>query len=72
MSKCQWPDGATVKPDGIHELDPCVYVERQSLHNVDIVISECPKCGAIDISWERNDDTEVIYEDEEFVRRCRE
>ena len=66
--KCTWPDGMEAK---IHDIpvDPCIYTDRQRLHNVDITISECKKCGAIDISWSKNEDTEVIYEDADFVRR---
>ena len=70
-SKCAWPDGIEAK---IHDIpvDTCVYTDRQRLHNVDITISECEKCGAIDISWSKNEDTEVIYEDADFVKRSRE
>jgi hypothetical protein len=29
--RCRFPDGLAVKPDGVHELDPCVYAEKQVL-----------------------------------------
>lgn len=67
--KCTWPDGTEIKPDGVHGLDPCIYVERQILHNVDITIGECEKCGAINIFWRKTANTETVYEDENFVRR---
>ena len=69
-SKCTWPDGVEVKIGGI-PVAPCIYTDRQRLHDVDITISECEKCGAIDISWSKNEDTEVIYEDADFVKRSR-
>lgn len=68
-SKCTWPNDVEAKIYGV-PVDPCLYTDRQRLHNVDITISECEKCGAIDISWSKNEDTEVIYEDANFVRRC--
>ena len=70
-SKCTWPDGVEAKIYNL-PVDPCIYTNRQRLHNVDITISECEKCGAIDISWSKNEDTEVIYEDADFVKRSRE
>ena len=70
-SKCTWPDGVEAKIGGI-PVAPCIYTDRQRLHDVDITISECEKCGAIDISWSKNEDTEVIYEDADFVKRSRE
>ena len=60
MHKCKFPDGITIKPDGVHELDPCVY-ELEEIHtNVTVYVSRCPRCGAIDISWTRTEDTEDI------------
>lgn len=63
MSKCQRPGGLVVKPDGIHELDPCHYVEAEIHTNVTVIVSKCSRCGEIHISWERQDNTEdIIYE----------
>lgn len=62
MSKCQFPNGIIVKPDGINELDPCVYEEIERLKNVTVSIRKCKVCGYIDIAWERQDDTERIEE----------
>ena len=60
MDKCKFPDGITIKPDGIHELDPCVYQEVERYANVTISIKRCQKCGNLDISWFRQEDTEEM------------
>ena len=57
---CSFGDGIVIKPDGIHELDPCEYEEIEAYANVTVHISRCRKCGKIDISWEKQDDTEKI------------
>ena len=59
--KCQFPDGVTIKPDGVNELDPCVYVDIEMFTNVTVIISKCKKCGHIDIGWQATDDTEHVY-----------
>lgn len=58
MCKCRFPEGVTFRPDGVNELDPCVYEEVERYRNVTVVISRCTRCGHIDISWERQEDTE--------------
>ena len=55
--KCGFGDGVTIKPDGIHELDPCVYETTEIHRNVTVMIGKCRKCGKVDISWMRQDDT---------------
>lgn len=60
MCKCSYPNGLSFKPDGVHELDPCIYEEIERYINVTVIISKCKKCGNIDISWERQEDTELI------------
>lgn len=57
MHKCTFPEGLTIKPDGIHELDPCIYEEIERYGNVTISIKRCKNCGNIDISWYRQEDT---------------
>lgn len=57
MEKCKYPEGITIKPDGIHELDPCVYEDIEKHANVTVVVSRCKRCGHIEISWMRQDDT---------------
>lgn len=60
MDKCKFPEGITIKPDGIHELDPCEYQEVERYANVTISIRRCKKCGNIDIAWFRQEDTEEL------------
>ena len=57
MHKCTFPDGMTIKPDGIHNLDPCIYEEIERWGNVTVVVKRCKNCGNIDISWMRQEDT---------------
>ena len=58
--KCSFPDGIMIKPDGVNEIDPCVYEVIEVYKNVTVTISKCKKCGHIDVSWERQDNTETI------------
>lgn len=60
MNKCSFPDGVVIKPDGIHELEPCVYEEIERYANVTISIRRCKTCGHIDIAWYRQEDTEEL------------
>lgn len=57
MEKCKHPDGVVIKPDGVHELDPCVYEEIEKYANVSVTVSRCRYCGHIDIAWSRQEDT---------------
>ena len=54
--KCQPPEGVVIKPDGVNELDPCVYEEVETHHNVDLTILKCKKCGHMDFEWRYRDD----------------
>ena len=58
-NKCSFGD-MTIKPDGIHELDPCVYEDIEMYANVTVVVSRCKKCGNVEISWIRQDNTEEV------------
>lgn len=64
MSKCQFPDGMVIKPDGVNELDPCDYEVVEKYRNVTIEVLRCRKCGHTEISWYRQEDTEKIENDE--------
>ena len=55
--KCGSGDGVTIKPDGTHKLDPCIYETTEIHRNVTVVIGKCMKCGNVDVSWIRQDDT---------------
>ncbi len=53
-----------MKPDGVHELDPCVYADKQVLRNVMVTVSQCIRCGRVSIEWERQSNTEEVQYDE--------
>lgn len=55
--------GVEIRPDGKHLLDPCVYQEEKSLKNVTIHILKCKYCGNYDIEWEKQEDTEELFDD---------
>ena len=55
--KCQFPNGMSIKPDGIHSVDPCVYEDIEMHTNVTVIVSRCKNCGNIEISWHRQEDT---------------
>lgn len=61
--RCSWGDGITIKPDGEHELDPCVYRDVQEIKNVTIVVSRCIRCGHTVIGWKPQLNTEVVYDE---------
>ena len=58
MTKCTLPGGVEIKPDGENVLDACCYKVKEIHRNVTVTVSECMRCGSVDISWERQDDTE--------------
>ena len=58
--KCKFNDGIIIKPDGINELDPCIYETIECYKNVDIEIVKCKNCGNIEIWWYRTPDTEKV------------
>ena len=60
MSNCKHAGGIIIKPDGVNELDPCVYEDIEKYKNVTVIVSRCIYCGHIEISWVRQEDTEVI------------
>lgn len=57
MNKCEF-NGLTIKPDGVNELDPCVYEDIEMHTNCTVIVSKCKKCGNIIVTWLRQDDTE--------------
>ena len=60
MPKCQFPDGMSIRPDGVNELDPCVYETVEYYKNVDVEIVKCKNCGHVEVWWYRNENTEKI------------
>lgn len=63
MPKCKHPNGITIKPDGIHKLDPCVYETIEAYANVTVEVRRCRRCGNIDIAWSRQEDTIDLEKD---------
>ncbi len=64
MEKCQFPGGLVIKPDGVNELDPCVYEEVERYRNVTVSVMRCKRCGHVEVSWTRQENTEEVTEDE--------
>lgn len=60
MGKCAFPNGVTIKPDGVHPLDPCVYEEIERYENVTVSVLRCQNCGHIEIEWVRQANTRKI------------
>lgn len=60
MNKCHFQDGVIIKPDGVHELDPCIYEEVERYANVTVSIRRCKNCGHIDVVWYKQEDTEEL------------
>lgn len=58
MKKCSFGDGVTIKPDGIHELDPCEYEVKEIHRNVTVEVIQCKHCGHVEVLWHRQEDTE--------------
>lgn len=63
--KCSFPEGMTIRPDGVHELDPCTYEVVEKYRNVTVEVLRCPKCGHTEISWYRQEDAEEVELDAE-------
>lgn len=59
MEKCKWPDGIKLEIKG-HEVDPCQYEEIEKWTNCIVTISRCKRCGNIDISWQKTEESERI------------
>lgn len=61
--KCKFPDGVVIKPDGVHELDPCIYEEVERYANVTVIVNRCKNCGHVEIVWQRQGNTVKLDED---------
>ena len=62
--KCSFGAGVTFKPDGINELDPCIYEDAEIHTNVTVVVKRCQKCGNIELVWHRQENTEDFMDGE--------
>lgn len=65
MSKCELPGGLIVRPDGVNELDPCIYDEIERHSGCIVHVMRCRRCGHIEISWERGEDYQLEEVNEE-------
>lgn len=63
--RCSFDHGITVKPDGVHELDSCLYETVEEYRNVTVRVLRCVRCGHTEIEWERQDNTEYVMEVDE-------
>lgn len=62
--KCKFPDGVVIKPDGVHNLDPCRYKLSEIHRNVTIEVLKCSVCGHVSIAWRPQPNTEHIIMEE--------
>lgn len=60
MKKCEFKDGIKIYPDGVNELDPCIYETIAFYTNVNVEIVKCKNCGNLDFRWYRTENTEEI------------
>lgn len=51
--RCQFPNGMIVRPDGVHELDPCIYEEVEVVPHCTVHVLRCKRCSHMEIEWER-------------------
>ena len=56
---CKHQNGSISNMFGI-PVDPCLYKQIEAYKNVTVIISKCVRCGTIDISWKKQEDTEEI------------
>ena len=54
--KCQPPEGVVIKPDGVNELDPCVYEVVETHKNATVNVLKCKKCGHVEIEWSKDEE----------------
>ena len=55
--QCSFGEGVKILPDGVHELSPHIFEQKQLLHNVTVEVLECKNCGEVSIGWYRQEDT---------------
>ena len=53
LQECRWPEGVTVKPDGVHEADAHEWVEEEIVENATVHVLRCKTCGAVSCGWTR-------------------
>lgn len=66
MSKCKHDNPFSIKLGSEkYEVDACVYEEIERHENVTVTVHKCKKCGHIDISWHRQENTVSKYKGSE-------
>ena len=55
--RCSFGD-VSIRPDGINELDPCLYETLETHRNVTVEVLRCKVCGRIEVLWKRQENTE--------------
>lgn len=55
--KCNFGN-VCIKPDGINELDACVYETLEKHMNVTVEVIRCKNCGHVEVLWKRQENTE--------------
>ena len=50
---CSFGDGVEVRPNGIDQLDPCIYKVIEVHRNVTVEVLRCKRCGRVELSWYR-------------------
>jgi len=53
LQECRWPEGVTVKPDGVHEADAHEWVEEEIVENAKVQVLRCKTCGVVSCGWTR-------------------
>lgn len=53
LQECRWPEGVTVKPDGVHEADAHEWIEEEIVENATVHVLRCKTCGAVSCGWTR-------------------
>lgn len=56
--RCRHPHGISIKPDGINELMACRPELKEVHQNVTVYVSQCPKCGFVEICWRSQENSE--------------
>ena len=51
IKKCSFGEGVIVKPDGVNELDPCIYETVEVHYDVTVEVLRCKHCGHIELIW---------------------
>lgn len=58
---CRFPEGLTIRPDGMRELSPHRFKLREVHKNVTATLMRCLHCGVEEIEWRPQPDSEHEY-----------